>query len=310
MFLYLGLLLVGGLLLYYGAEWMVGGASGLAGAFGVAPVVVGLTVVAYGTSAPELAVSATAQVQGSSALVLGNVIGSCVANLALILGVTALISPPNVDGDLIRREVPALLLSVLALFAVLYDGVIARWEAAALFAGAILFTIFALKRPGEAQEEEAESEETRGKPLLIGLTVVGLGVLVGGGELFVRGAKGIALEFGMSERLVGLTVVAIGTSLPELAASVMAALRGFSGLAVGNVVGSNIFNIFLVLGVVGLIGPVQADWSSVGNDLLYLLGLTVVGALFLRTQRKVTRLEGVVLLAGYTAFIVLATIGW
>lgn len=314
-------LLFGGLILYLGAEWLVKGSAGLARAFGVKPLVVGLTVVAYGTSAPELAVSSAAMISDSSPIVLGNVIGSCVANIALILGITALIAPPAVDGQLIKREIPVLLLSVAAMPLVLYGGEISRLEAGVLLFMAIAFTIVTLtasaseSHVGTAEQAE-ESAEAGGAPpgegklRLAMITIVGLGLLVGGGDLFVDGAKGIALTLGMSERLVGLTIVAIGTSLPELAASVVAALRGYSSLAVGNVIGSNIFNIFLILGVTGQISPIEGDLAKMHMDIGFLVGATVLGVLFMRGSRVITRVEGVLLLSVYVAFIVFAAAGW
>lgn len=306
----------GGLVLYLGAEWLVKGSAGLAHAFGVRPLVIGLTVVAYGTSAPELAVSAAAMLDGSSDIVLGNIIGSCIANIGLILGITALIAPPTVDGRLIKREIPVLVASVIAVPLTLYDGVIVGWEAGLLLACAIAFTVVTLmsaarKDPDEIElPDEAVPEETASvsKLKLSLFTLVGLGALLGGGELFVRGAVGVAEALGMSERLVGLTIVAIGTSLPELAASVVAALRGFSGLAVGNVIGSNIFNVFLVLGVVPFIHPVESPLAAVRLDVLFLAGITLVGVLTMRGNRMISRAEGVLLLGGYGSFIALAII--
>ncbi len=318
----IGRLLFGGTVLYLGAEWLVKGSAGLARSFGVKPLVIGLTVVAYGTSAPELAVSSSAILKGSSAFVYGNVIGSCVANLALILGITALISPPSVDGRLIRRELPVLIASVIAVPLVLLDGKLVWWEAAILLSIAVVFTVVTLwgaatehENIPTAQEAEEQAEVSgaptgEGKARLGIITVVGLGLLVGGGDLFVDGATGVALSLGMSERMVGLTIVAIGTSLPELAASLVAALRGYSSLAVGNVIGSNIFNIFLILGIVGLIRPVEGDLATMRLDLLFLAGITLLAVLFMRGSRKISRAEGGVLLVGYAAFVVFVSIGW
>jgi cation:H+ antiporter len=305
-------LLVGGVILYFGAEWLVKGSAGLARALGVKPLIIGLTVVAYGTSAPELAVSSAAMVQDSSPIVLGNVIGSCVANIGLILGLTALISPPTVDGRLIRREIPVLLLSVAALPLVLIGGQVSMIESALMLSMAVAFTLYTLL---VTSESDSDSEETAHQPkgekklMLALLTVAGLVLLVGGGDLFVEGAKRLALTLGMSERLVGLTVVAIGTSLPELAASLVAALRGYSSLAVGNVVGSNIFNIFLILGVVGFIAPVEGSAFALRLDLAFLVGITLLGVLFMRGERRIHRIEGALLVAGYSAFIVTAAVG-
>ena len=318
---HLGLILFGGVLLYFGAEWLVRGSSGLARTFGVPPLVIGLTVVAYGTSAPEMAVSVSANLNGSSELVLGNVIGSCVANLALILGVTALIAPPSVEKTLIKRELPVLLLSALSVPFVLLDGVITRFEAGILFFGAVAVSVLTvvlskmdakraapLESTSSSTQEDSESadKETLTRPMLALLTLLGLAVLVGGGDLFVKGAKGIAFKFGMSDRLVGLTVVAIGTSLPELAASIVAALRGLGGMAVGNVVGSNIFNIFLVLGVTALIAPMNGNLGALKMDLGFMIALTVVAMFFMGGDRAVSRVEGGILLTGYLAFIIMS----
>ncbi len=313
-----GKLLLGGFVLYLGAEWLVRGAAGLALAYGVKPLVIGLTVVAYGTSAPELAVSGAAMIDEKSAIVLGNVIGSCIANIAMILGLTALIKPPEVDPRLIRREVPLLLLSVAVVPLILLDDVIRWYEAAVLCGGSVFFTIWALKSEGSPNipelEELEEVAEAGGAPggggklRLYAITAGGLGLLLGGGEIFVDGAVGVALAAGMSERVVGLTIIAVGTSLPELAACVVAALRGHSEIAVGNVVGSNIFNIFLILGVVPFINPVHAPLSALSVDLYFLAGVTLFGAFVMRGDRRVTRVEGALLMAAYVGFVATAFI--
>jgi cation:H+ antiporter len=239
------------------------------------------------------------------------VIGSCIANLGLILGLTALISPPTVDGRLIRREIPVLLLSVAVLPLVLIGGYISLLETALMLSVAVAFTLYTLLVSSESGGGEETEHEPKGesKLLLVLLTVVGLVLLVAGGDLFVEGARRLALTLGMSERLVGLTVVAVGTSLPELAASLVAALRGYSSLAVGNVVGSNIFNVFLILGVVGFIAPVEGSVFALRFDIAFLIGMTLLGILFMRGERRIHRAEGALLLAGYSAFIVIASIG-
>jgi cation:H+ antiporter len=315
-----GWVALGGLVLYLGAEWLVKGASGLSKAFGVREVVIGLTVVAYGTSAPELAVSVSANLNGLSSIVLGNVVGSCVANIGLILGITALIAPPNVDGGLIRREVPILLFSACCLPLILVGGEINRIEGIGLLVLATGFTAFTFgvsktdntpsASDAEISAEAAGAPSGEGRLRLLFITLVGLGMLVGGGEIFLDGATGLAHNFGMSDRLVGLTIVAFGTSLPELAASVVAAMRGHSGLAIGNVVGSNIFNIFLVLGAAGTVRPMTGSISDLRLDLGFLVAMTVVGAIFMRTRRRISRPEGAFLVMGYVAFVVLAALGW
>jgi cation:H+ antiporter len=311
----------GGLVLYFGAEWLVKGSAGLARAFGVKPLVVGLTVVAYGTSAPELAVSTAAILEGSSPLVLGNIIGSNIANLALILGLTALIAPPAVDGQLIRREVPVMCAACLALPVVLRDGQISAIEAGVLVGAAVAFTLYTLLAavptegaPGGAELDLAEAVaekrvRKRSRLRLAVITAFGIALLIGGGELFVNGAQGLAHALGMSERIVGLTVVAVGTAMPELAASLVAAVRGYSSLAVGNIVGSNIFNIFLILGAVGLIRPIQGSVRALATELVFLGAVTILGVLFLRGTRKIHRAEGALLLVAYAAFLGLVLAG-
>lgn len=315
----IGLVCIGGLILYLGAEWLVKGAAGLARNLGIREIVIGLTVIAYGTSAPELAVSISANLAGSSPLVFGNVIGSCIANLGLILGVTILISPPVVDPSLIRRDIPVLLASAIVLPIMLYAGNVSRLEAAILFVMASAYTLVTFmgakseNAPSiadlEAGAEAAGAPGGEGIVRLVGITIIGLALLIGGGELFVRGAKGIAIDLGMSDRLVGLTIVAFGTSLPELAASLVAALRGHSALAIGNVVGSNIFNIFLVTGVSGLIRPLPGQFSEMLLDLAFLVGITLFGALIMRRERRLPRLEGAILLVAYVGFIAMAAVG-
>lgn len=310
-----GWLVIGCVLLYFGAEWLIKGAAGLAAGFGIKPLVIGLTVVAYGTSMPEFVVSSVSALEGKGAIALGNVVGSNIANIGLILGITALISPPRVDAGLLRRELPMLGMTTLALPLVLADGVISRVEAGLLLFAAFAFTGWVLRiaKPGEAESAataEADAEiagapAVRGRAREAGVALVGLVLLVLGGKVFVTGATGIATAFGISERVIGLTIVAIGTSLPELAASVIAALRGHSSIAVGNVVGSNIFNVLLIVGGAGLIRPIQVSLESVRLDMVILTAATLLAIVLLRTARSVSRIEGGVLVAGYAGFLVL-----
>lgn len=313
----------GGVLLYLGAEWFVGGASALALALRVPQLLVGLTVVAYGTSAPEIIVGIQAALAGHREVALGNVVGSNIANVGLILGVAALIRPARVDGALRRRELPVLLLSAALVPPLLLDGLVSRGEAAGLLGVALLYTAWMIRAARGAAEissatlgtqEEGEAASVAGAlqprgTLRAALTAVaGLSVLLVGGTFFVEGAVAVAHTLGMSDRLVGLTIVAVGTSLPELVTSVIAARRGHSDIAVGNVVGSNIFNTFLCLGAAGIAGPVGAPLSSVGLDLLALGVMTALAALFIRTARHISRAEGATVLllyAGFTAVTVL-----
>jgi cation:H+ antiporter len=315
-------LLFGGLVLYLGAEWLVKGSAGLARAFGVKPLVIGLTVVAYGTSAPELAVSTAAILEDASAIVLGNIIGSNIANIALILGLTALISPPAVDGQLIRREVPVMFAGCLAVPLVLLDGEISMIEAAMLAGTAMAFTLYTLVAAVPASDDEEAGDELdldraaaearsedHARPRLGMITFIGMALLIAGSDLFIDGAQGLAHALGMSERIVGLTVVAVGTSLPEMAASLVAALRGYSSLAVGNIVGANIFNVFMILGVVGMIRPIHGSITGMAVDFGFLIGTTILGVLFMRGTRKITRIEGALLIASYAVFLGLAIAG-
>jgi cation:H+ antiporter len=310
-------LIGGGLLLYFGAEWFVGGASALALALRVPQLLVGLTVVAYGTSAPEIIVGVQAASAGHGVVALGNVIGSNIANVGLILGIAALIRPARVDGALRRRERPVLVVSTAVIPLLLLDGVLSRWEACGLLLVAAGYTgwmIHAARSAGAvaaARVDAAtagEAADAAGAPKPVGTlraaltAAVGLAVLLIGGHLFVDGSVSVAHALGMSDRLVGLTIVAVGTSLPELVTSVIAARRGHSDLAVGNVVGSNIFNTFLCLGAAGLAGSVDAPLHTLGVDLVALVVMTGLAAAFIRTERTISRLEGGVAVALYAVF--------
>jgi cation:H+ antiporter len=315
-------LVVGIAVLYWGAEWLIRGSASMARAFGVKPLVVGLTVVAYGTSAPELAVSTKAALDHAQPIALGTVIGSCAANISLILGLTALIAPPTVDGRIIRREVPILLGSAIAVPICLIDGTISRIEGVVLIACAVLFTIATLTVSARSDGDDEDNRRVdesgaeaggRGRPkatrvLAIVMSAAGLALLVVGSNMFVSGARGVAAEAGMSERMLGLTVIAVGTALPELITSIAAATRGHSGLAVGSVIGSNIVNVFLVLGVVAYIRPIHVGSWMHPVDLVGLVGITLLGVLTLRGSRRVTRFEGALLVAAYAGFLVAAAI--
>lgn len=315
-----GLMLVGGVvLLYFGAEWLVGGASGLALAMRVPQLIVGLTVVAYGTSAPEVIVGVQAAHDGHGDIALGNVVGSNIANLGLILAISVLVRPAKVDGALRRRELPALVVGACAMPALLWDGVVSRWEAGLLLFTAVAYTAWMVRSTRSSAElsdaiasaegtqaaaQEAGAPQGRSRARLASTAAAGLAVLLLGGHLFVTGAASVAHRIGMSDRIVGLTIVAIGTSLPELATGVIAAARGQSDIAVGNVVGSNIFNVFLCLGAAGFAGDVGAPLAKVGLDLGVLGAMTLVAVVTMRTARTMARWEGAILLAGYAAFLV------
>ncbi|MCC7111138.1 MAG: calcium/sodium antiporter [Deltaproteobacteria bacterium] len=303
-------------MLYFGAEWFVAGASSLARTLRVPQLIIGLTVVAYGTSAPEIIVGTEAAAAGHSDVALGNVVGSNIANIGLILGLTALLRPARVDGALARRELPVLIASTVLVPLLLLDGVIRAWEAAGLLLVAAAYTGYMVRSArraalGEAQaaaRSTLDAADAAGGPRPKGVwraaatAVVGLAILLVGGSLFIDGAVEVAKRIGMSERIVGLTIVAVGTSLPELITSLIAARRGHSDIAIGNVIGSNTFNVFLCLGAAALAGPVGAPLSAVTVELVALFVMTALAALFIRSERHVTRLEGALALMLYLAF--------
>jgi cation:H+ antiporter len=307
-------LLAGLACLYFGAEWLVGGAAGLARSFGIRQLVIGLTVVAYGTSSPELVVGISAGLRDQGAIALGNVIGSNIANLGLILAVCALIRAPSVDRQIVVREVPVLLVATGAVPLVLLDGRVSPIESIGLLAFAAAYTVWMLftSRRGslEAAEQIAEdaasatgAERPRTRGRMTVQTVIGLALLVGGGHLLVSGASGIARVAGLSDQLIGLTIVAIGTSLPELATSVIAAIRGHGDIAVGNVVGSNIFNVLLILGASGLAGTIGAPIGDLTVELVALAVMTLIATVAMATRRTVGRVEAIVMLLGYVVFL-------
>jgi cation:H+ antiporter len=310
-------------ILYWGADWLIRGSAQVARAFGVKPLVVGLTVVAYGTSAPELAIATKTALTHHEPIALGTVIGSCAANISLILGITALIRPPTIDGRLIRREVPVLLGSAIALPFLFYNGVLSRIEGAILVGCALVFTIATLTvsarlDPDDALETEVRRTEqsgamlggkgrpSAGRGIAALQTAVGLILLVVGSDLFVRGGRGIGSELGISERMLGLTVIAIGTALPELIGSIVAAARGQAALAIGSVIGSNVLNVFLVLGVTAYLRPIHTREALHLSDLIGLIVITLLGVVMLRGSRRISRIEGLILVLAYLAFIAVA----
>ncbi len=309
------MLLGGAVLLYLGADWLVGGAAALARSLGISSLLIGLTVVAYGTSMPELLVSVQSALGGHRDIALGNVLGSNTANLGLILGATTSLRTTRIDGALRRRELPVLMLSACLVPLLLWDGEVTRWEGAGLLALALGYTgwmILGSTAAGRAVSVTAEAADppdapsTRpGRVRLAAFTLVGLVVLMLGGQLLVEGAIGTARAIGISERVVGLTIVAVGTSLPELATSLIAAWRGYSEIAVGNLIGSNIFNVLVCLGAASIAGPVGAPLGALTIDLSFMIWLTMLACLMMRTERTMTRVEGGLLFASYAAFVAL-----
>jgi len=311
------LLVVGLGVLVLGAEWLVRGASRLAAAVGISPLVVGLTVVAFGTSSPELAVSVSSAWKGQPDLAFGNVVGSNIFNVLFILGLSALITALVVARQIIRVEVPVMI-GVSFLLAVLaWDGVIGRFDGALLF-GLLLTHMGITVRRARAEakaEPPLEGVESGGSlASSVGFVLVGLVLLVIGSRWLVQGAVAIAQSLGVSELLIGLTIVAAGTSLPEVATSVIAAMRGERDIAVANVVGSNIFNILGVLGVSALVAPdgIPVAPAALAFDLPVMIAVALACAPIFFTGQTIARWEGGLFLGyyvAYTAFLVLAATG-
>jgi cation:H+ antiporter len=295
-------------MLFIGAEGLIRGSSNLAIKIGITPLVVGLTVVAFGTSTPELVVSLKAALLGNSSISLGNVVGSNIANIALILGVAALIRPLDVHAKVIMREIPIMIGISILLLLLLIDGELGFIDGLVFVFGILAYT-FAnvwMARKEKSPEVDIEFKEglksKLGIPVSVFLMIAGLGFLIFGANLFVQSAVAIAKIFNVSDAIIGLTIVAIGTSLPELITSIVAAYKKEADIAIGNVVGSNIFNILGILGITALIIPI----SSVGISYVD-LGVMLFTAIILfplsRTGFSISRFEGALLLAGYGGYI-------
>jgi cation:H+ antiporter len=307
------LMILGLGLLVAGAEALVRGASKLAAAFGISPLVIGLTVVAFGTSSPEMAVSVMSAYSGQADLAVGNVIGSNIFNVLFILGLSAAIAPLIVSRQLIRLDVPIMIgISVLLLLLAL-DGNINRLDGVLLFGGIIAYTVFQIVQARREKKANAGSEEAIEKPhtplqwlINIGFVVGGLVLLVLGSNWLVDGAIFIAQSLGVSELVIGLTIVAAGTSLPEVATSVIASIRGQRDIAVGNVVGSNIFNILAVLGLSSLVSPesINVAASVLRFDIPVMIVVALACLPIFFTGRVIARWEGFVFLAYYVVYTV------
>ena len=303
------LYLVGGLvMLFIGAEGLIRGSSNLAIKIGITPLVVGLTVVAFGTSTPELVVSLKAALLGNSSISLGNVVGSNIANIALILGVAAIIKPLDVHANVIMREIPIMIVITVLFLFLLIDGELGFIDGLIFVIGLVIYLIVNVLLARKEKNPEVDSEFKKGLksklgvPVSIVLMLAGLGLLILGANLFVQSAVAIAKMFNVSDAIIGLTIVAIGTSLPELITSIVASYKKEADIAIGNVVGSNIFNILGILGITALIIPI----SSVGLGYVD-LGVMLFTAIILfplsRTGFSISRFEGAILLVGYAGYI-------
>lgn len=292
---------IGLVALLVGGEFLVRGASGLARRMNLSPMVIGLTVVGFGTSAPELLVSVQAALAGQPGLAIGNVLGSNIANILLILGTSAAIAALVIPLRSVWRDLGIMLLATAMVWFMLLDGTISRFDGIVLIFGLIGFlaSAFLLGEP-EVPDEDAVPSSL---PLAIVLTLGGLVALVIGARLLVDSASEIARTFGVSEAVIGLTVVAVGTSLPELATSVIAALRRQTDIAVGNVIGSNIFNVLAILGITALISPIPADPRFASVDMVWVAGASVLLVAMAFGLRGVPRWAGFALLATYAVYV-------
>ncbi len=295
-------------LLYLGGEGLVRGGVAVGRAFGLSPLVIGLTIVSMGTSSPELAASVAGVLKGAPAVAFGNVVGSNIANLTLVLGLTAAIWPLNVRRDFLRRDVPVMLLASACMFWLVANGWISRPESVALLSALALYLRFLLWSKAAKPEVEAEfaAEYGRRRPVGLGIlaALAGIALLVGGAQLLVAGAVGLARSLGVGERVIGLTIVAFGTSLPELASSLVAAFRREGDIVLGNLIGSNIFNILLILGATAAVHPVAVETAAAWLDLSVMMGVSLLVALFLTTGSLLTRWEGLLLIGLYGAYVV------
>ena len=310
--LYPSLAIIAGLaLLVWSADRFVIGAAATARNFGMSPMLIGLTIVSFGTSAPEILVSYMASINDAGDLAVGNALGSNIANIALVLGITALIAPLPVKSGVLRREIPLLLGITIMAGMLLLDLKLNMTDSVVLLAMLALSLYLFQRFQKTASAEESEQEEEELPELKTGIAVFwlvfGLIILAGSSRLLVWGATEVALALGVSELVIGLTIVAIGTSLPELAASVASALKGHHDMAIGNVVGSNIFNLVAVMAVPGLIAPLDIDGIVILRDYSTMLALTVALMVFgfLQKPASINRTEGALLAAVYAGYLVL-----
>jgi len=307
------LLVVGFALLIKGADFFVEGASKIASLLRVSPLLIGLTIVAFGTSSPEATVSILAALEGSAEVSLGNVIGSNIFNITLVVGITALINPLKVESATIRKEIPFTLLGSMVLLVVISDIALQGFSSNLITRGdgfifLLIFSVFMyyIFEVAKNNREQMETEDVTEKSPLgknAVRTVFGLAAIIFGGEMVVRNSTEIAVSLGMSETLVGLTIVAVGTSLPELVTSVTAAIKKQSEIALGNIVGSNIFNIFFVLGTSSIITPLPVN-DKIFMDIFILLFLTVVLLVFSRTRHCIGKIEGSILAIAYVLYLI------
>ena len=297
------LTIVGLAMLCFGGNWLVSGGVSIAKKLRISQMVIGLTIVAYGTSTPELAASVAAAVGAHTDLILGNVVGSNISNIGMVIGISAIVSPLIVSKATTRKEVPIMIGAMLLLVAISVDGEISQYDGALLIAGLIAFTVYTLSRAKKErkQEEEDPAAQKSSIPKAVGLVAIGSGLLYLGGYLTIENVVSIAQSIGVSETVVGITIVAIGTSLPELITSVIAIKRGHTDIGIGNIVGSNIYNILMIMGIASVITGIAVT-PDIFTDYLVMIGFAVVLVAFLRSG-IIPRPAGIGLAIAYGAYL-------
>ena len=299
-YLYLFIGLIG---LFFGGEALVRGSVGIARRMAIPPLLIGLTVVGFGTSTPELLVSVDAAWRGVPDIALGNIVGSNIANILLIVGLSALVWPIKIMGATLRRDTAVMMVAALLLVPIFVFGQMTRLSGLVLFGGLVAYLIWAYLEPGEAEEEDESLKPPTSTLVSVLWVIGGLVALMVGARFLVDGAVSIARGYGISEAFIGLTIVAVGTSLPELATSLIAAFRRQSEIAIGNIVGSNIFNVLGILGVTALIAPIPVASRFLTFDLPVMVAVSLVLTVLLLTRPVMGRGVGVVMLAGYAVYV-------
>lgn len=307
----IGLLIIGLLVLIMGGEYLVRGASSIALRLHMTPLVVGLTIVAFGTSAPELLISLSAALEGSPDLAMGNVVGSNICNLALVLGVTVLIGPVKVNADSIKIDWPVTMGSSLLLYLVVGDHLLSFYEGLFFVISLMVYTIFIIRKSRKMLKNEIDLEldldlpDEPSKSIIkdIFIIVVGATGLFFGAQWFIGGAKGMASFLGVSQRIIGVTMIALGTSLPELVTAIIASFKRETDLALGNLLGSNIFNVFSILGITSMVKSINVNNIIRSHDMIWMLGITLLILPLMLYKRKLGRTEGVILLFIYVYYI-------
>lgn len=301
------LMIIGGIVVVlWGADRLTDGAVGIAERLRMPQIVIGLTIVAVGTSMPEFCVSLVSALKGTPDLAVGNVVGSNVFNALLIVGITAMVAPMTILKTTVRKDIPFAIIASVTMAFMCIDGNISRIDAIVLFALFLYFMVVTVRGAKVSDSEETQQKAPMGIWKAIGLIVLGLACLVGGSNVFVTGATDVAQSLGVSQAVIGLTVVAMGTSLPELATSVVSARKGNSGIAIGNVLGSNVFNILMILGITGIISPMNIQGITLA-DLFMMTGSVMLLWLFSFTKLTIERWEGAVLTVifiGYISYLV------